>query len=124
MAKCILSDELYEDYENEEECFGKMYNPEEGACQDCSVKEQCQEAQKASTVIKATQADPADVYTDNPEDWTREATTQFIEQSAKDASIPVEKVEMKTRDKFYVNDSQIFTVTGKTLKCLDSKPSE
>jgi hypothetical protein len=75
-------------------------------------------------VLKASQADPTDVYSDDPEDWTKEGTSQYIEQVAKDIGLPVEKVEMKTRDKFYVNDSQIFTVTNKTLKCLDSKPSE
>lgn len=117
MSKCILPDELYKDYKDSGECVGKMYDPNVPNCKNCKDKENCQAAQNADTVIKASQADPAQVY-DDSDGFDMESAVEFIQQSGQDVGVEFEKVSMKTREKLFHNDTQVFVITHKHLKCL------
>ena len=138
-----LSKELYEDYLNDEECFGNKdldvgYSAEAECCQpdQCPDTELCKsiclpifEALKAGkepnikVVCEGAESEPVEEPSNAPEapandtdDWSRESVLAHVLDTCADAGYKPEVTSTGTRDKVFIGEDDVFIVTKKALK--------
>lgn len=139
MNKIVLNDTLYKDWEDEKNCFG-TYLEGDPSCEECKDGELCKKIAKADDsvkVINSAIADAAEVFCDDGDEesaeessvksveakeYTRDSLVEAIKVFSKDNNLNWKIKSIKTRDKVYDEDTQIFTITNKTIKFITEIP--
>lgn len=112
MAKITLTDKQISDYEDKDNCFGKMYDEKEPDCTSCGDCDVCKSLIAGDTP-KAAKKD-----TDKPESKakiTREIVIAIFNKVMDSRGIPHEVVSAANHDKLYMNGDYLGKATTSAL---------
>jgi hypothetical protein len=130
MSKVVLNATEYKDYKNEAECFGHS-DKDVGYCADaeCCQAKECPVATKcelicngAEVVLEGNEPETkpevkaeTKVVEDSPK-YTREIVKDIVVTVCAEKGLVPEVTPAATRDKIFIGEDDVFTVTNRALK--------
>jgi hypothetical protein len=130
MSKVVLNATEYKDYKNEAECFGHSdkdvgYCADAECCQakECPVATKCEQiCNGAEVVLEGNEPETkpevkveTKVVEDSPK-YTREIVKDIVVTVCTEKGLVPEVTPAATRDKIFIGEDDVFTVTNRALK--------